>query len=54
MVIDLCDLIEMTNSPLDELKLRPPEAVKIASARQAFKAIGIDNYEVSAPETWNL
>lgn len=54
MVIDLSDLIEMTKSTLDELKLRPTEAAKIASARQHFKAIGVDNYEVSTPEAWNL
>ena len=47
-------MIRETKSTLDELKLRPTEAAKIASARQHFKAIGIDNYEVSAPESWNL
>ncbi len=47
-------MIRETKSTLDELKLRPTEAAKIASARQHFKAIGIDNYEVSAPEGWNL
>lgn len=47
-------MIRETKSTLDELKLRPTEAAKIASARQHFKAIGIDNYEVSAPEAWNL
>jgi type III restriction enzyme len=47
-------MIRETKSTLDELKLRPSEAAKIASARQHFKAIGIDNYEVSAPESWNL
>lgn len=47
-------MIRETKSTLDELKLRPSEAAKIASARQHFKAIGIDNYEVSAPEAWNL
>ncbi len=47
-------MIRETKSTLDELKLRPTEAAKIASARQHFKAIGIDNYEVSAPEAWNI
>lgn len=47
-------MIRETKSTLDELKLRPTEAAKIASARQHFRAIGIDNYEVSAPEAWNL
>lgn len=47
-------MIRETKSTLDELKLRPTEAAKIASARQHFKAIGIDNYEVSAPDAWNL
>ena len=47
-------MIRETKSTLDELKLRPTEAAKIASARQHFKAIGIENYEVSAPEAWNL
>jgi type III restriction enzyme len=47
-------MIRETKSTLDELKLRPAEAAKIASARQHFRAIGIDNYEVSAPEAWNL
>lgn len=47
-------MIRETKSTLDELKLRPNEAAKIASARQHFKAIGFDNYEVSAPEAWNL
>ncbi len=47
-------MIRETKSTLEELKLRPTEAAKIASARQHFKAIGIDNYEVSAPESWNL
>lgn len=47
-------MIRETKSTRDELKLRPIEAAKIASAREHFKAIGIDNYEVSAPEAWNL
>jgi type III restriction enzyme len=47
-------MIRETKSTLDELELRPTEAAKITSARQHFKAIGIDNYEVSAPEAWNL
>lgn len=47
-------MIRETKSTLDDLKLRPTEAAKIASARQHFKAIGVDNFEVSAPEAWNL
>jgi type III restriction enzyme len=47
-------MIRETKSTLDELKLRPTEAAKISSARAHFKAIGIFNYEVSAPGAWNL
>jgi type III restriction enzyme len=47
-------MIRETKSTLNELKLRPTEAAKIASAREHFKAIGIDNYAVSAPEQWNI
>jgi type III restriction enzyme len=47
-------MIRETKSTLDDLKLRPTEAAKIASARQHFKAIGIGNYEVSTPGAWNL
>lgn len=47
-------MIRETKSTLDDQKLRPTEAAKIASARQHFKAIGVDNYEVSAPGAWNL
>jgi type III restriction enzyme len=47
-------MIRETKSTLDQLKLRPTEAAKITSARAHFKAIGIDNYEVSAPRAWNL
>jgi type III restriction enzyme len=47
-------MIRETKSTLEELKLRPTESAKIASARQHFKAIGIDNYEVSAPGAWNI
>lgn len=47
-------MIRETKSTLDELKLRPTEAAKIASAREHFKAIGINNYEVSAPDSWNI
>lgn len=47
-------MIRETKSTLDELKLRPTEAAKIASARQHFKAIGIDNYDLSSPSAWNI
>jgi type III restriction enzyme len=47
-------MIRETKSSLEELKLRPTEAAKTSSARAHFKAIGIDNYEVSAPGAWNL
>lgn len=47
-------MIRETKSTLDELKLRPTEAVKIAAAIEHFKVIRIDNYAVSAPETWNI
>lgn len=39
MVIDFSDLIAITESTLDEIKLRPTEAAKIASARQHVKAM---------------
>lgn len=38
MVIDFSDLIAITESTLDEIKLRPTEAAKVASARQHVKA----------------
>lgn len=39
MVIDFSDFIVVTESTLDEIKLRPTEAAKIASARQHVKAM---------------
>jgi type III restriction enzyme len=47
-------MIRETKSSLQQAKLRPLELAKIRAARQHFKAIGIDDYEVSAPENWNL
>jgi type III restriction enzyme len=51
---DCLYMIRETKSTLDDLKLRPTEAAKIAAARQHFKAIGIVDYEVSAPENWHI
>lgn len=47
-------MIRETKSTLDELSLRPTEKAKVASAREHFRAIGIDNYEVSAPQDWKI
>lgn len=47
-------MIRETKSTLDLPSLRPTEQAKIASARQHFKAIGIDDYEVSSPQAWNI
>jgi type III restriction enzyme len=47
-------MIRETKSVLDERKLRPTEVSKIVAASRHFKAIGIDDYAVSAPEAWNL
>jgi hypothetical protein len=54
VVIDFSDLIEMPESKLDEIVLRPREASKITSSRQHVKANGIGNNEVYAPEALGL
>ena len=47
-------MIRETKSTQNDDKLRPSELAKIKSAKQHFKAIGIENYERSAPENWRL
>ncbi len=47
-------MIRETKSTLDDSKLRPTELAKIKSAKKHFAAIGIDNYAVSAPGSWQL
>lgn len=47
-------MIRETKSTEDEIKRRPTENAKIKSAKQHFKAIGIDDYEVSVPGAWKL
>lgn len=47
-------MIRETKSTLDDSKLRPSELAKIKSAKEHFKAIGIDDYGRSVPEKWNL
>ncbi|WP_431794932.1 DEAD/DEAH box helicase family protein [Microbacterium enclense] len=47
-------MIRETKSTLDDSKLRPTELAKIKSAREHFKAIGIDDYERAVPGRWNL
>jgi len=47
-------MIRETKSTLDLDKLRPTEKAKINFGRQHFAAIGIPDYEVSAPGHWNL
>ncbi|WP_167200908.1 restriction endonuclease [Brevibacterium pigmentatum] len=47
-------MIRETKSTLDVSKLRPTELAKTIAAKRHFKAIGIDNYQLSAPDDWNL
>jgi type III restriction enzyme len=47
-------MIRETKSTLDEMKRRPLENAKIESAKKHFEAIGISDYEVSAPGSWHL
>ncbi|MBH0130555.1 DEAD/DEAH box helicase family protein [Salinibacterium sp. NK8237] len=47
-------MIRETKSTLDDSKLRPSELAKIKSAKKHFAAIGIEDYDRSAPENWNL
>ncbi|TFB93201.1 DEAD/DEAH box helicase family protein [Cryobacterium sp. HLT2-28] len=47
-------MIRETKGTLDDSKLRPSELAKIKSAKKHFAAIGIDDYERSVPEKWNL
>ncbi|MCO7202122.1 DEAD/DEAH box helicase family protein [Microbacterium sp. CnD16-F] len=47
-------MIRETKSTLDDSKLRPTELAKIKSAKEHFKAIGIDDYARAAPGAWRL
>ncbi len=47
-------MIRETKSTLDDDKLRPGELAKIRAAKKHFAAIGVADYERSAPESWNL
>ena len=47
-------MIRETKSTDDEIKRRPTENAKIKSAREHFKAIGVDNYTVSVPGNWRI
>jgi len=47
-------MIRETKSTTDLSKLRPSEKAKINFGKLHFAAIGIPNYEVSAPGHWNL
>ncbi|WP_033106703.1 restriction endonuclease [Microbacterium profundi] len=47
-------MIRETKSTMDDSKLRPSELAKIKSAKQHFKAIGIEDYARSAPGSWNI
>jgi restriction endonuclease len=47
-------MIRETKSTLDDTKLRPTELAKIKSAKKHFAAIGVEEYDRSVPERWNL
>lgn len=47
-------MIRETKSTLDDSKLRPTELAKIKSAKEHFKAIGIEDYSRAVPGKWNL
>lgn len=47
-------MIRETKSTDDPSKRRPSENAKIAAAREHFKAIGVGDYAVSTPGSWNL
>jgi type III restriction enzyme len=47
-------MIRETKSTDEEIKRRPTENAKIKSAREHFKAIGVDNYTVSVPGNWRI
>jgi type III restriction enzyme len=47
-------LIRETKGSQYSSDLRPTEKAKIESAKQHFKAIGLENYGKSAPDNWNL
>lgn len=51
---DTLYMIRETKSTQQESLLRNSEAAKIRSARKHFAAIGIDDYDVSSPERWNI
>lgn len=47
-------MIRETKSTLDFSKYRPTELAKINSAKRHFNAIGIEDYQVSAPGIWRI
>ena len=47
-------MIREAKSTSQDAKLRATEVAKIKSAKEHFKAIGIDDYGRSVPEKWNL
>lgn len=47
-------MIRETKSTLDDSKLRPTELAKIKSAKEHFKAIGIEDYSRAVPGSWNV
>jgi type III restriction enzyme len=47
-------MIRETKSTEDEIKRRPTENAKIKSAKQHFETIGVGDYAVSVPGSWNL
>lgn len=47
-------MIRETKSTLDDSKLRPTELAKIKSAKEHFRAIGIEDYSRAVPGEWNL
>ncbi len=51
---DSGEITRANNWTFVKLKLLAIQETKNARVRRQFKAIGIDNYEVSAPESWNL
>lgn len=47
-------MIRETKSTDEKIKRRPTENAKIESARQHFAAIGVPDYDVSAPTNWRI
>lgn len=47
-------MIRETKSTLDDDKLRPSELAKIKAAKKHFSAIGVEDYQRSAPGAWRV